>query len=39
MMVGYVAVPARLIGAKRKRTRRDKLSTSVVEVVPGLVEL
>ncbi len=30
MMVGYVAVPARLIGAKRKRTRRDKLSTSVV---------
>ena len=30
MMVGYVAVPARLIGAKRKRTRRDKLSTGVV---------
>ena len=30
MMVSYVAVPARLIGAKRKQTKRDKLSTSVV---------
>ena len=31
MMVSYVAVPARLIGAaKRKQSRRDKLSTSVV---------
>ena len=30
-MVSYVAVPARLIGAaKRKQSRRDKLSTSVV---------
>ena len=31
MMVSYVAVPARLIGAaKRKQSTRDKLSTSVV---------
>ena len=30
MMVSYVAVPARLIGGKRKQSRRDKLSTSVV---------
>lgn len=31
MMVSYVAVPARLIGAaKRKQSRRDQLSTSVV---------
>ena len=31
MMVSYVALPARLIGAaKRKQSRRDKLSTSVV---------
>ncbi len=31
MMVSYVAVPARLIGAaKRAQSRRDKLSTSVV---------
>ena len=31
MMVSYVAVPARLIGAaKRTQSRRDKLSTSVV---------
>ena len=30
MMVSYVTVPARLIGAKRKQSRRDRLSTSVV---------
>ena len=30
MMVSYVAVPARLIGAKREQSRRDKLSTTVV---------
>ena len=31
MMVSYVAVPARLIGAtKRKQSTRDKLSTSVI---------
>ncbi len=30
MMVSYVAVPARLIGDKPTRSRRDKLSTSVV---------
>ena len=32
MMVCYVAVPARLIGVKPRQSRRDKLSTSVVEV-------
>ena len=30
MMVSYVAVPARLIGAKREQSRRDKLSATVV---------
>jgi putative flippase GtrA len=30
MMVAYVAVPARLIGAKPKQSRRDKLVTSAV---------
>jgi hypothetical protein len=30
MMVSYVTVPARLIGAKREQSRRDRLSTSVV---------
>src|SRR4249919_904241 len=31
MMVSYVAVPSRLIGAKKRRqSTRDKLSTSVV---------
>jgi hypothetical protein len=30
MMVSYMAVPARLIGAKPKQSTRDKLSTSVV---------
>jgi hypothetical protein len=35
MMVCYVAVPARLIGVKPSRSRRDKLSTSVVSGVLG----
>ncbi len=30
MMISYVAVPARLTGANRKQSRRDKLSTSVI---------
>jgi hypothetical protein len=30
MMVAYIAVPARLIGAKPKQSRRDKLVTSAV---------
>ncbi len=30
MMVAYVAVPARLIGIKSERSRRDKLTASVV---------
>ena len=30
MMICYVAVPARLIGAKRSQTRREKLVTSAV---------
>jgi hypothetical protein len=30
MMISYVAVPARLIGVKRKQSTREKLSTSVV---------
>jgi hypothetical protein len=35
MMVAYVSVPARLIGAKPAQTRRDKLTTSVVSGVLG----
>jgi hypothetical protein len=35
MMVSYVAVPARLIGAKRIQTRRDKFMTSVAGGVLG----
>jgi hypothetical protein len=35
MMVGYVAVPARLIGVKRNQSRRDKLTTSAVGGVIG----
>jgi hypothetical protein len=35
MMVSYVAVPARLIGAKPIQTRRDKLTTNVVSGVLG----
>ena len=30
MMVSYVAVPARLIGGKRKQSRRDRISTTLV---------
>ena len=35
MMVSYVAVPARLIGAKPAQSRRDRLTTSVVSSVLG----
>ena len=35
MMVCYVSVPARLIGAKPVQSRRDKLTTSVVSGVLG----
>jgi uncharacterized membrane protein len=35
MMVAYVAVPARLIGAKPAQSRRDKVATSVVGGVLG----
>jgi hypothetical protein len=35
MMVCYVSVPARLIGAKPVQTRRDKLTTSVVSGALG----
>ncbi len=30
MMVAYVAVPARLVGVKSERSRRDKLAASAV---------
>jgi hypothetical protein len=36
MMVGYVAVPARLIGVKPNSSRRDKLSASLVAGAVGL---
>jgi hypothetical protein len=36
MMVGYVAVPARLIGVKPETSRRDKLSATVVAGVVGV---
>lgn len=36
MMVGYVAVPAHLIGAKPKVSRRDKLSATVVAGAVGV---
>jgi hypothetical protein len=36
MMVCYVAVPSRLIGAKPVQTRRDKLMTTVVGGVLGV---
>jgi hypothetical protein len=35
MMIAYVSVPARLIGAKPVQTRRDKLTTSVVSGLLG----
>ena len=35
MIVSYVAVPARLIGAKQSQSRRDRLTTSLVSGVPG----
>jgi hypothetical protein len=37
MMVAYVAVPARLIGVKSERTRRDKLTASAVGGAVGAV--
>jgi hypothetical protein len=37
MMVSYVALPARLIGAKRVRSRKDKLVASAVGGVLGAV--
>jgi hypothetical protein len=36
MMVGYVAVPAHLIGVKPKASRRDKLSAAVVAGAVGV---
>ncbi len=36
MMVGYVAIPARLIGAKPETSRRDKLSASLVAGAVGV---
>jgi hypothetical protein len=30
MMIAYVTVPARLIGAKREQSTRDKLSTTLI---------
>jgi hypothetical protein len=36
MMLGYVAVPARLIGIKREASRRDKLSASIVAGAVGV---
>ncbi len=35
MMISYVAVPSRLIGAKPIQSRRDKVSTSVISGVLG----
>ena len=35
MMVCYVSVPARLIGARPVQTRRDKLTTNIVSSVLG----
>jgi hypothetical protein len=37
MMVAYVAVPARLIGARQTRSRRDRLSASVLGSALGVV--
>ena len=37
MMVSYVAVPARLIGVKRTDSKRDKLATTVVGGVLGVM--
>jgi hypothetical protein len=37
MMVAYVAVPSRLIGAKPTRSRRDKLAATAVGGVLGVV--
>ncbi len=37
MMVAYVAVPARLIGARRTASRRDKLAASMVSGTLGAV--
>jgi hypothetical protein len=37
MMVAYVAVPARLIGVKSERSRRDKLTASAVGGAVGAV--
>ena len=37
MMVAYVAVPARIIGIKTTRSRRDKLTASVVGGMLGAV--
>jgi hypothetical protein len=37
MMVSYVAVPARLIGVKSERSRRDKLTASAVGGAVGAV--
>jgi hypothetical protein len=37
MMVAYVAVPARLIGVKSERSRRDKLTASAVGGAVGVV--
>jgi hypothetical protein len=36
MMVGYVAVPARLVGVKPEASRRDKLSASIVAGAIGV---
>jgi hypothetical protein len=36
MMLGYVAVPARLIGIKPEASRRDKLSASIVAGAVGV---
>ena len=37
MMIAYVAVPARLIGIKSERSRRDKLTASAVGGAVGAV--
>jgi hypothetical protein len=40
MMVAYVAVPARLVGVRSQRSRRDRISASALGAIlrsPGFV--
>jgi len=37
MMVAYVAVPARLVGVRSQRSRRDRLSASAIGAALGVL--